>query len=368
MSSANNDMQGGPSGLSLAIREASRIYMPMNVTIELSQSCNLRCTHCYNFDRKEISRPKSDKPSLTPVEILRVIGEIRDAGGLVIAFSGGEALMHPHILDFVREARRLRMAVRLKTNGTLVTAAKARQLADAGVTDLEVSLYGASAAAHDPFTRVPGSFEKTVQGVRHAKELGITAQINFVMHRGCVGEVGEMLELAKVLNATSSMSMELTARYDGTVDSLDHRLTEEDLRQLYSGPYREYFAGSINTLDSVQCACARTNAGIGHDGTVYPCIGAPIASGDLRENTFSEIWRDSKTFSWIRGLALKDFKSCAPCEDRPFCQRSSGATFTNTGDYTGKEDWNCKQARLLKELNEKLSQEAKEMQSAELAL
>lgn len=340
-----------PSGLSLAIREASRIYMPLNVTIELSQTCNLRCTHCYNFDRKEISKPKSDKPPLSPTEILRIIGEIRSAGGLVVTFSGGEALLHPHLLDFIGEARRLRLAVRLKTNGTLLTPLKAQQLADAGVTDIEVSLYGASAKSHDPFTRSPGSFAKTVTGIQNSKKAGIMPQINFVMHRGCVNEINEMLSLSQTLEASYSMSMELTARYDGTTDSLDHRLDEKDLATLYTGPHRDLFAGSINTLESVQCACARTNAGIGHDGTVYPCIGAPIPAGDLRENTFSKIWQESKTFAWIRDLSLKDFKSCAPCEDRPYCQRSSGATFTNTGDYTGKEDWNCMQAKLLKTLN-----------------
>jgi radical SAM protein with 4Fe4S-binding SPASM domain len=352
-------MSSEESGLSetvigQAIREASTVYMPLNVTFELSQGCNLRCTHCYNFDRKQITRPKSDKPALTPPEIIRVLGEIRAAGGLVVAFSGGEAMLHPHLLDFVREARRLHMAVRLKTNGTLITEKKAKELRDAGVTDLEVSLYGARSATHDTFTRIEGSFDKTVAGVRFAKAVGITAQVNFVMHRGCADELVEIGHLVEELGVSHAMSMEMTARYDGTVDSLDHRLTEEDLVKFYSGPRREYFAHAINTRESVQCACARTNAGIGYDGTVYPCIGAPIASGDLRENTFAEIWRESPTFTWIRGLTLKDFKSCAPCEVRSYCQRSSGAIYTNTGDYTGKEDWTCKQAGLLKNLNDSL--------------
>jgi radical SAM protein with 4Fe4S-binding SPASM domain len=262
--------------------------------------------------------------------------------------------LHPHLLDFVREARLLKMAVRLKTNGTLITEKKAVELRQAGITDLEVSLYGARPSTHDTFTRINGSFAKTVSGVKFAKAVGITAQVNFVMHRGCAGEIEEIVSLVEELGVNSAMSMEMTARYDGTVDSLDHRLSEEDLVKLYSGSRKEYFAHSVNTQESVQCACARTNAGIGYDGTVYPCIGAPIPSGDLREQTFAEIWRESPTFAWIRGLSLKDFKSCEPCAVRPYCQRSSGAIYTNTGDYTGKEEWTCKQAELLKNLNETL--------------
>jgi radical SAM protein with 4Fe4S-binding SPASM domain len=246
------------------------------------------------------------------------------------------------------------MAVRLKTNGTLLTAAAAEKYAQAGVSAVEVSLYGASPQTHDKFTRVAGSFSKTVAGVKAAKAFAMQATINFIMHRGCVDEFNQMLELADELGVNHGLSMEMTARYDGTTDSLDLRLTKEDLMRLYSGERRDYFANALNTTNSVQCACARTNAGIGFDGTVYPCIGAPLASGDLREQSFAEIWKKSEVFRWIRGLSLKDFKSCEPCQVRTYCQRSSGAIHTNTGDYTGKEDWTCMQASLLKELNETL--------------
>ena len=340
------------SYLSQAIRKASELYMPMNVTFELSQACNLRCTHCYNFDRKQVVRPKSEKPALNTGEIMRILGEIRRAGGLVVAFSGGEAILHPHLLDFVAETRRLRMGARLKSNGTLITAEKARELFAAGVSELEVSLYGASPDTHDRFTRVPSSFQKTVDGVKHAVQAGISSTVNFVMHHDCVHEFEDMLALADELEVQHAMSLELTKRYDGTVDSLDQRLTKEDLITLYTGPRKDYFANAINRSDSVQCACARTNAGIGFDGTVYPCIGAPVPAGDVREESFDQIWRTSRVFNWIRGLTLKDFKSCAPCDLRQYCQRSSGAIYTNTGDYTGKEDWTCEQAALLKELNE----------------
>jgi len=339
------------SALSLALQRASQLFIPFNVTIELSQRCNLRCSHCYNFDRSQSARPKQGRPALSSDEIVRVLHEIREAGALIVAFTGGEALLHPDLLRFVRVARSLKLAVRLKSNGTLITPARAEELRQAGVTDLEVSLYGAAAATHDRFTRVPGSFEKTVSGVMNAQKADITTQINFVMHHECVDEYAAMIDLAQSLGAAYSMGFDLTKRYDGTSDSLDLRLTRDDLLKLYRGPRRRDFTDAINRSDSVQCACARTNAGIGFDGTVYPCIGAPIPSGDLRQASFQEIWRNSENFNWIRSLTLKDFKDCSACADRPYCQRSSGAIFANTGDYTGSEPWTCEQAALLRELN-----------------
>lgn len=340
------------SALSQALQRASELVIPFNVTFELSQGCNLRCSHCYNFDRGQVSRPKSDRPALSSAEIIRILHEIRDAGALVVAFTGGEALLHPNLLEFVRVARSLKLAVRLKSNGTLISRLRAAELRQAGVTDLEVSLYGATAGTHDDFTRVSGSFHKTIEGVRNARNSDITTQINFVMHHSCVDEYEAMIELAASLASAYSIGLDLTKRYDGTDDSLDLRLTRQDLLKLYRGQRRSDFAGAINHSASVQCSCARTNAGIGYDGMVYPCIGAPIPSGDLRRAGFAEIWRNSPTFSWIRALTLKDFKDCATCGDRPFCQRSSGAIYANTGNYTGSEEWTCEQAALLRELNQ----------------
>lgn len=351
MSCGNVDDSGG--ALSRAIREATAVCIPVNVTLELSTACNLRCAHCYNFDRKKTTRPKTEHPPLNPAEIISLLSDLRAAGAVVVAFTGGEAMLHPHLLDFVRESRRLRLAVRLKTNATLITKEKAAELFEAGVSDLETSVYGASAEVHDKFTRIPGSFEKTIEGIKNARNIGMVVSVSFIMHHEAVAEFDAMVDLADSLGASYAISMELTARYDGTTDSLDLRVTKEDLMKIYSGPRKDLFAGVINKTNSVQCACATTNCGIGFDGTVYPCIGAPIPSGNLHENSFMTIWKESPTFKWIRSLSLKDFKDCDPCGIREYCQRSSGAVFTNTGNYTGKDEWNCMQAELLKDLNEK---------------
>src|SRR5437660_231830 len=76
-------------------------FIPLNVTLELSLKCNLRCVHCYNFDR---SKPYFPVNELTPVEVKRILDEISQEGTLFISFTGGEALAHPHLLDFIKHA------------------------------------------------------------------------------------------------------------------------------------------------------------------------------------------------------------------------------------------------------------------------
>jgi len=91
---------------------------------------------------------------------------------------------------------------------------------------------------------------------------------------------------------------------------------------------------------------------IASNGDVYPCIGAPIPSGNLRERPFAEIWRDSPQLQRIRDLALDDFEACKPCPDRPYCRRSSGVVYVNTGNYTGADEWTCMEASILHQLTD----------------
>jgi radical SAM protein with 4Fe4S-binding SPASM domain len=325
--------------------------VPLFTTIELTLKCNLRCVHCYNFDRSTPQPKESVAAELTPPEIYKLIDELVEAGGLEISFSGGEALLHPHLDDFIRYARARMFAVRIKSNGMLLTPSRVAKLVDAGAYAVDVSLYGATSATHDEFTTVKGSFDRTVAGIEAAVAADMKVSLSFCLTRGNAGEIAEMTALSERLGVTYTLDPQLTARYDGTTSSLDHRVDAETLEALYRGPLKEALGGPQCFPDrDVQCSCARTVCGINSAGEVYPCIGAPVPSGNLREQSFMDIWRHSPALNRIRGLTIDDFTDCKACPDRPFCRRSSGAVFTNTGNYTGAEPWTCDEAAIIHKL------------------
>jgi radical SAM protein with 4Fe4S-binding SPASM domain len=323
--------------------------IPLTVTLELTMRCNLRCVHCYNFDRA--APPPASGTPLADAEILDVIDQVRRAGALTLAFTGGEALTHPSLEAFAAHARERRMQVGLKTNGTRLDPARAARLAAAGCGSAQISLYGACAATHDAFTGSPGSFEATLAGIRAAREAGIAVALSFSLTRANAAEAGAMLALADRLGVPCAVDPQLTARYDGTTGPLDLRVDRATLLALYRGPLRQMLPSPCRSPDrGVQCNCARSVCGISAAGEVYPCIGAPVPAGNLRERSFEEIWRDSPVLNRIRALRLVDFPSCAPCPDRRACRRSSGVAYVNTGDYTGADPWTCMEAGVLAEL------------------
>ena len=317
-----------------ASAEAKNI--PLSVTFEIIQSCNLACLHCYNFDRELLHHPDASRTEgLSAQEIHRVIDEVRAEGALFLAFTGGEPLSHPRLEAFVEHAARAGMFVRLKSNGTLLTAERAGNLARRGLQAADVSVYGASAATHDALVKREGAWERTLAGVRAARDAGLEVRLSFVLTAANEHEAGAMTAMAQDLRVLCRFDTHITARYDGSRSSLNLSLNARALERLYRGPLAEFAVATGSGTRKIACPCARSVCGIGANGDVYPCIGAPLPAGNLRRNSFRGIWRDSPVFARIRALRNADFPACHTCNHLAFCRRSSGVLLNNTGEFTG---------------------------------
>lgn len=118
---------------------------------------------------------------------------IRSAGAKrhKITLSGGEPLLHPRIVHFVRLAKSVStLPILLQTNATrLAEGDLARTLVEAGLEEAFVSLHGATAEVSDTITEAPGTFDKTVLGIDALIRAGVRTQINFVLCRTNVHEL-----------------------------------------------------------------------------------------------------------------------------------------------------------------------------------
>jgi radical SAM protein with 4Fe4S-binding SPASM domain len=265
--------------------------------------------------------------------------------------TGGEAMVHPQFWDILAEAAAQSFAVTILSNGTLLSEETCDRLASfPNLWGVSLSLYGASEQTYAAVTRSRGSFERTLAGARRLRERGIRAWLKLVLLRANAAEMEAMLELADREGFEHSIDPEITGRFDGTRGSLSDRVDLETLGALYRGPLRDLLGkGKENpTDDEFKCNCARGNAAVSATGDVYPCIATPLRAGNIREQSFLEIWKDSPTFRWIRSLKIADFKTCAPCLLKAWCRRSPGAPYLLSGDYTGVDPWTCEEAALIR--------------------
>jgi MoaA/NifB/PqqE/SkfB family radical SAM enzyme len=105
---------------------------PVLAHIVPTRRCNLSCTYCNEFD--DFSKP------VPAAEMSRRIDLLADLGTSIIAFSGGEPLLHPELDDLIVRIRGRGVIAGMITNGYLLTADRIQRLNRAGLEHMQISI------------------------------------------------------------------------------------------------------------------------------------------------------------------------------------------------------------------------------------
>jgi len=131
-----------------------------------TRTCNLRCVHCYTD-----SENKKYSGELTTAEGLRLIDELADFAIPSLLFSGGEPLMRPDLFTLIEHAAKKNIRPVISTNGTLIDQDRARDIKNAGVVYVGISLDGME-EVNDSFRGVKGAFKKAMKGFENCRAAG----------------------------------------------------------------------------------------------------------------------------------------------------------------------------------------------------
>jgi MoaA/NifB/PqqE/SkfB family radical SAM enzyme len=134
------------------------------LSIETGYSCNSRCVFCHQVAYRQTPGATID---LTTAEIKAKIAWGARNGYDEIGFSGGEVTIRPDAIDIVAYARQQGFQrIGLTTNGRMLAyPAFALKLVAAGVTSVNFSIHGHTAALHDMLVYSPGSFDQAMAGL-----------------------------------------------------------------------------------------------------------------------------------------------------------------------------------------------------------
>jgi len=92
---------------------------------------------------------------------------------------------------------------------------------------------------------------------------------------------------------------------------------------------------------------------ISHEGEVFPCGYLPVIAGDLRKQTFKDIWENSTVFHELRDTNQLKGK-CGCCEFRNVCMGCRARAYAATGDFMDEEPFCVYQPRTKSLKEEKL--------------
>jgi len=345
---------------------------PFLVIWETTQACDLACKHC----RAE-ARPDRDPRELTTAEARGLLDEVRRFGPIIFVFSGGDALKRPDIVELVRHGHDLglKMAITPATTD-LATPRRIRELKDAGLSRLAVSLDGSHPGIHDDFRQVRGSFEHGIRILREARRVGLSTQVNTVIGRHNLDDFDGLAELmtdlgivfwevfflvpvgrarpedvagAEAFEETFHRLYELSKRAPFDIKATaapqyNRVVLQRKVEERRRGRETEVDVLTDGVDHSMSDGIGRArnvNDGDGfvfvsHTGDVFPSGFLPVAAGNIRTHDLGDVYRNSPLFRQLRnrdGLKGK----CSVCEYRPVCGGSRARAYAVTGDWMEAE-------------------------------
>ncbi|MBN1627474.1 MAG: heme b synthase [Deltaproteobacteria bacterium] len=336
-------------------------FSPRLVAWELTRSCNLNCVHC------RASSEKGPYPGeLDTNKAKEILDQIIIAGKPIIILTGGEPLLRKDIFELADYGTKLGLRMVMATNGTLITPQIAEKIKDSGIQRVSISLDGPDAKSHDLFRQVKGAFDSALRGISVLKQSGIEFQINTTVTRHNSNEIDKILDLAVELGAAAHhifllvptgrakdmVNQEIDAwEYEGLLNWFyDMRdKTPLHLKATCAPHYYRILRQKAHEkgekvdfesygLDAVTrgCLAGTSYCFISHEGIMQPCGYLELNCGDLKKNTFEEIWRNSEIFNNLRNFNGYKGK-CGICEYRMFCGGCRARAYESTGDYMEEE-------------------------------
>jgi len=331
------------------------------VAWEITRNCNLSCLHC----RAAATMGPYSGEIETPAA-LRLLDQIAEVGKPIVILTGGEPLLRPDIFKIARHGTNQGFRMVMAVNGTLITETIAREMADAGIQRISISLDGATKDLHDTFRGVEGAFESSLDGIRRAKAAGIEFQINTTITKANLDKIPKIMELAIDLGAAAHhifllvptgrgkyiIDQEITAtQYEDTLNWFYDQRGETPL-QLKATCAPHYYRilrqrakaeGTSVTpvthgLDAVSRGCLGGTGFcfISHRGVVQPCGFLNLNCGDIIRTSFAEIWKNSDVFMSLRNHNNLKGK-CGQCEFRKVCGGCRARAYEATGDFLAEE-------------------------------
>jgi AdoMet-dependent heme synthase len=333
------------SGLLQEMTEkAQRLNIPFNVQLDLTYRCNERCVHCY-LDH-------DDHGEMTTAEIKHLLDEMAEAGVFILTLSGGEIFLRKDFFELLEHARRLMFCVKLKTNAVLIREREAARIRDLGVESVQISIYSHRPEVHDGITLIPGSLKRSIDAIRFLKSQGLRIIMANVLMRQNMQDYPGVRALAEELGVECTLDPTITPMMDGDRSTLDLGVDQHALRQVFRdtalvGDADEFCAIPApvgeSELESTPCSAGHTACYVSPYGEVFPCVQFPLPTGNVRQQRFVDIWRDSDRMKEVRSIRLKDLTTCPSCTHAGSCTRCPGLAYLE-GNMRGPSSQDCEKS------------------------
>jgi len=323
-------------------------YVPHVVAWNLTKRCNLECAHCYIAAGPR----ESAATELDTAACLAIVDQLLAVNPApLIILSGGEPLLRQDLAEIAHYATVNGATVVVGTNGTLLTEERIVRLKQAGVRGVAVSVDSLRPSYHDNFRHGRGALADVQAALGRLAAVRLDFIVQTTVTKGNRAELERLVAWSAEQGAVAFNCYFLVATGRGAsltdLAPVEYEAVLADLarwerayrgRMLVRAKCAPHFMRHVHRSDpdspvlnyQTRCPCGTQYCRITPDGKLTPCPYLPEAAGDLRAQSFADIWRSSPLFRQLREGALGG--KCGACEYRALCGGCRARAFALTGD------------------------------------
>ncbi len=338
---------------------------PFTIAWEVTRACAYACVHC-----RADAQHRRERRELSTAEAKALIERLAAFGNNpILIFTGGDPMMRPDLFALIEyaAARGLRCSL-TPTATALPTRERLVRARAAGIRRVALSLDAPRPEVHDAFRQVPGSWQRTMDILHRAQDIGLSVQVNTTVAKHNVDILHEMVPFIQEVGAVQwsvfflvptgrAMAAQMisaaqheqmfnwlydlsqSAPFDikATAAPMYRRVAIERKRAENTGAPVTFQSAGFQYADGLHRPTKGVNDGngflfISHIGEIQPSGFLPITAGNVRTDDVVDVYRNAPIFKDLRNPAKLKGR-CGLCEYRHVCGGQRGRAYGMTGDY-----------------------------------
>ncbi|MFG6654889.1 radical SAM protein [Scandinavium sp. M-37] len=339
-------------------------HQPSRLAIQwhITDKCNLHCQHCYQTSWRGGNVPLKSLIH-TADKLLGFYQQLSRDRHLpfLLTITGGEPFTQPNFLELLQYLDRhpIRPSIAILTNGSLITAEKAKKLAQLNISFIQMSVEGAE-KTHNVI-RGRDNLKKVIKATQVLRKENIRVLWSFTAHQKNASQFEVVATLAKKHNVSRIWADRMIPSRDAMPDVLNKEQTQQFFENMLLTKIKlskktiikrimhklcNHQDTEVAMLRALQfkasgetpyhCHAGDSFLTVMPDGTVYPCRRLPISVGNLHTLPLMKIYQQSPFLN-----ELRDFIAPQACRKCAFMNGCKGGlrclSFATSGDPFGAD-------------------------------
>lgn len=297
-------------GYSYFHRKSNCMGHPELYAVEVTNHCMMDCEMC---PRRDMTRPKGH---MSFELFKKIIDQTKGYTEWLWLHDFGDPLLHPEIGRLIKYAKRKGIKTRLSTNPVSITEKKAKDVIDAGLDFMHISLDGIDEETYNLLRGKNADYKKGIANVERFLDIKKkSGKKKPIVRMG-------IIRMKKTEESVEKFKRIWLKRGVDEIEIKDFRTWDGSVKRIINMAGEENLSKEFKDTKKKVCRQPWIHMVVLWDGRVVPCcydFDAKYVIGDLNKESLASLWNNEKMIKLRQQQITNNFKDnrlCVTCREK----------------------------------------------------